>query len=101
MKVKRVVQDKETDICVLEGHEERLKSIDTDLQGIKHDMLLIDDYENLVWKAGGMEEVSFELRLAIKCLLKNIKTESTASTKKGLRRVKLPKVSVPTLMEKF
>ena len=40
MKVKRVVEGKELDTCVLEGHKERLGSIDTDLHGIKHDMLL-------------------------------------------------------------
>ena len=44
MKVKRVVEEKETKLCLLEGYEERLKSIDTDLQGIKCDMLLINDY---------------------------------------------------------
>ena len=41
MKVKRVVADKELDMCLLKGHEERLKSNDADLQGIKRDMLLI------------------------------------------------------------
>ena len=96
MKVKRVVEEKETDMCVLEGHEERLKSIDSDLQGIKRDTLLIDDYESLAGKAGGLEEALFELRVAIKRLLKNIKTESTASKATGLSGVKLPKVSVPT-----
>ena len=35
MKVKRVLdnKDKEVDVCLLEGHEERLKNIDMDLQG--------------------------------------------------------------------
>ena len=32
MKLKRVMEEKEMDVCVLEGHEERLKSINTDLQ---------------------------------------------------------------------
>ena len=50
MKVKRVLKDKELDMCMLEGHEERLKRIDTDLKGIKHDMLLKDDYESLAGK---------------------------------------------------
>ena len=45
MKVKRVVlEEKESDMCLLESHEERPKMIDTDLQSIKLDMLLIDDY---------------------------------------------------------
>ena len=35
MKVKRVGEDKELDMCMLEGHEEKLKSIKTDPQGIK------------------------------------------------------------------
>ena len=83
-------------MCVLEGHEERLKSIDTDLQGIKHDMLLVDDYESLAVKAAGLEEASFELRVAIKCQLKIIKAESAISKEMGLSRVKLPKVSVTT-----
>ena len=35
-KVKRVVlEEKETDMCLLESHEDRLKSIDADLQAIK------------------------------------------------------------------
>ena len=47
MKVKGVVlEEKETDMCLLESHEERLKIIDTDLQGIKCDILLIEDYES-------------------------------------------------------
>ena len=49
-------------------HEERLKSIDTDLQGIKRDMLLIDDYESLAGRENGLEEALFELRVAIKRL---------------------------------
>ena len=44
MRVKRVVEEKETGICLLEGGEERLKSIDTDLQDIKRDMLLINHH---------------------------------------------------------
>ena len=32
MKVKSVKDDKELDVCLLEGHEERVKSIDADLQ---------------------------------------------------------------------
>ena len=39
-----------------DGHEERLKSINTYLHDIKHDMLLIDDYESVTGKAGGLEE---------------------------------------------
>ena len=61
-------------MCLLEGHEEKLKSIDTDLQGRKKYLLLIDDYESLAGRAGGLEEASFELQVAIKRLLKNIKT---------------------------
>ena len=42
-KVKTVVlEEKETDMCSLQSHEERLKMIETDLQSIKRDMLLID-----------------------------------------------------------
>ena len=43
MKVKRAVAEKKLDMRMLKGHEERLKSIDTDLQGTKRDTLLIDD----------------------------------------------------------
>ena len=46
VKVNRVIDDKEVDMCVLEGHEERLKNTDTDLQGIKQDMLLVQDYDS-------------------------------------------------------
>ena len=81
---------------MLEGHEEKLKSIDADLQGIKRDLLLINDYESLAGRAAGLEEASFEIQVAIKCLLKNIKSESTASKGIALSGVKLPKVSVPT-----
>ena len=50
--------------------------------------------------AGGLEEASFELRVAIKRLLKNIKTESTVSKEVELSGVKLPKARVPHLMER-
>ena len=61
-KVKRaVLEEKESDMCSLESHEERLKTIDTDLQSIKRDMLLIDDYERKAGKADGLEEALFEL----------------------------------------
>ena len=59
-------------------------------------MLLIDNYDSLVAKAGGLEEATFQLREAIKCLLKNIKTKSAVSKGKRLSGVKLPKVSAPT-----
>ena len=59
-------------------------------------MLLIDDYKSLAGKAGGLEEALFELRVAIKRLLKNIKAKSAVSKEKGLSWVKLHKVSVPT-----
>ena len=96
-KVKSVVfGTKETDTCVLEGHEEGLKSIDSDLQGIKRDVLLLDDYQSLAGKAASLEEALFELRVAIKRLLKKIKTESAVTKEPGLGGVKLPKVSVPT-----
>ena len=52
-KVKRVVlEKKEADVCLLESRDDRLKSIDTDLQAIKRNMLLIDDYESLAGRAG-------------------------------------------------
>ena len=43
---------------VLVDHEERLKSIDSDLQGMKRDMLLINDDESQAGKAGDLEEAS-------------------------------------------
>ena len=54
-KVRRVKDDRSLDACSLEGHEERIKSIDADLQIIKRDMLLLGDYESwqkrqLPWK---------------------------------------------------
>ena len=55
MKVKRAVEHKVLDMCVLEGHEERLKSIDTNLQGMTCGLLLIGDYESLAGKAAGLE----------------------------------------------
>ena len=48
-------------MCLLESHDDRLKSIDTDLQAIKRDVLLIDDYESLAGKADDLEEALFEL----------------------------------------
>ena len=95
-KVKRVVlEEKDTDMCLLESHEERLKNINTDIQSINHDMLLIDDYESLAGRADGLEEALFKLRVAIKRLLKSIKVESAVDKDKGLSGVKLPKISVP------
>ena len=55
------MEEKETDMCLLGGREERLKIIDSNLQGIKRDMLLIDDYESLAGRAGVLEEGLFEL----------------------------------------
>ena len=72
MKVKRVKDDKAFDVCSLEGYEERVKSIDADLQVIKRDMLLIGDYNSLAERAAVLEEASFEIRVAIKYPLKNI-----------------------------
>ena len=47
MKVKRVIDHKEVDMCLLGRHEERVKNVDVDLQGIKQDILLIEEYECL------------------------------------------------------
>ena len=69
MKVKRVaLEDKETDMCQLESHEKKLKSINTDLQGIKCDILLIYHYAILAGRADGLKEALFELQVSIKCL---------------------------------
>ena len=57
---------------------------------------VINDYESLAGETAGLEELSFKLQVAIKRLLKNIKTKSTESKDTGLSWVKLPKVSVPT-----
>ena len=72
MKVKKVKYDKTLDVCWLEGHEERVKNVDADLQVIKRDMLLIGDYKNLAERAAVLEEASFEMRVGIKRRLKNI-----------------------------
>ena len=95
-KVKRVKDDRSLDACSLEGHEERIKSIDADLQIIKRDMLLLGDYKSLAEKATALEEASFEIRVAIKRRLKNLNAESSRSKDTELSEVKLPKVSVPT-----
>ena len=100
-KAKRVVEVKQTDMCLLEGLEENLKSIGTNLQGIKRDMLLIDNYESLAGRAGGLEEALFELRVAIKRLLRNIMSQSTVSSNTGLSGVKHPKISVPVFDRRF
>ena len=91
-----MLEEKEMDMCLLESHEERLKSIDTDLQGIKRDMLLIDHYESLAGRADDFEVDSFKLQVAIKRLFKNIKAESAVDKDKGLSGVKLLKISIPT-----
>ena len=61
MKLKRVKDDKELDMCSLEGHEERIKSIDANLQVLKSDILLIGDYKSLAERAGGLKKASFEI----------------------------------------
>ena len=72
------------------------RSIDTDLQGMKCNILLIDNYENLAGRADGLEDASFDILVTIKGLLKNIKAESVVDKDKGLRSAKLPKFRVPT-----
>ena len=58
-------------------------------------MLLIADIESLAGREGGLETL-FELWVAIKRLLTNVKVESAVDKKKGLGGVKQPKISVPT-----
>ena len=55
------------------------QSINTNLQGIKRDKLLINDYESLAGRVAGLEEASFELQVAIKRLRNNMKAEYTVS----------------------
>ena len=94
-KVNRVVEERETGMRLLEKHKDKLKRINTDLQGKTHNMQLIND-ESLAEKATGLAKASFGPWVAIKRLLKNIKNMSTASKEKGLSGAKLPQVSVPT-----
>ena len=96
MKVKRVKDDKSLDMCPLEGQEERVKSIDADLQVIKRDMLLIGEYKSLAERATALEEASVVIRVAIKGRLKNLNAESLGSKETGLGEVKLPKLCVAT-----
>ena len=70
------------------------------LQGIMHVMLLINDFKSLAGRAGVLEEASFELQVAIKRLLKNIKAKSAVDKEKGLGGVKVSKVSVSTFDQK-
>ena len=59
-KVNRVLlEKKQTYMCLLESHEERIKAIDTNLPAVKRDMLLIDDYECLAGNADGLEVALF------------------------------------------
>ena len=71
-----------------------------DQQGIKRDMLLIDGYESLAARAAGLEDASFELRVTIKHLLKDVKLESIVNKETGLSGVKLPNISAPTFDSK-
>ena len=68
-------KDKEVDtcMCMLEGHERRIKNIDVELEEIKRDRLLVEDYESLARRATDLEEVLFELQVATKRLLKDVK----------------------------
>ena len=59
-RVKRVVLE-EKDMCSLEGDEERLKSIHTDLRAIKRNMLFVDGYERLAGGADVLEKAFLEL----------------------------------------
>ena len=58
-KVKTGVEDEETDMCLLKGHEEGLKTIaaNLQLQAIKQDLLLTNDYKSLAGKAAGLEKL--------------------------------------------
>ena len=76
MKVKEVKDDRELDVCLLEGHEESVKIIEADLHVIKRDMLLIDDYKSLAETAAVLKKASFEIRVAIKRRLKNLNAET-------------------------
>ena len=84
MKVNRGMDDKELDVCSLEGQEERVKSIDANLQVIERDKLLIGDYVSLTEGSAGLEEASFEIRVAIKRQINDINPESTVGKETGL-----------------
>ena len=59
-------------------------------------MLLIDNYDTLAEGAADLEEALFELRVAIKRLLKIFRVEFAGNKETGLSGIKLPKISVPT-----
>ena len=86
----------------LERHKKIIKSIDTDLQSIKHDIILIDDYESLGVRADGLEDL-FELwKAIIKHLLKNIKAKPAVDKGKGLVGLNWPiRLVFSHLTEKF
>ena len=48
-----------------------------------------------------LEEALFQLRVAIKHLLKDVKIESAVSKETHLSGVKLPRISVPTFDDKI
>ena len=73
------MDNKELDVCSLEGRKETVSSIDGDLKVIKRDMRLIGDYKSLAEGVAGLEEASFEIQVAIKCRLKNINADSKVS----------------------
>ena len=83
-------------MCACQKGTKKTQNIDTDIQCIICDILLMGNFKSLTRRVLlGLEDL-FEIRVAIKCLLKNIKAMSAVDKQKGLCGVKLPTVSVAT-----
>ena len=54
---------------------DRLRSLEMELQGVRRDILLLDDYGERVRKASDIEQSLFDLRVAISRLMERTKKE--------------------------
>ena len=68
--IRKVLENLELiDTHILANYMERIRSLKTELQGAKRDILLLNDYGERVRRASDIEQSLFDLRVDILCLM--------------------------------
>ena len=65
------------DAHVLSSCMDKIKSLEVELQGVRREILLLDNYRQCARKASDIEQSLFDLRVTISHLMEQTKKKST------------------------
>ena len=96
--IKRNVEVPGVDESVLVNYMDKIKSLEEELQGLKKEIISLEDFGERIDRASGIERTLFELRVVITRLMKETKKEPVPKVVETplMASVSLPRIEIPT-----